>query len=1031
MSVIFKKLAKWTALLLALFVIGCGGDDNVDSTKIFDNLAYNEDKTSISGTFTIELKNILDSQTAELKNFEVTVGSCDISGLPDVTPDLAEFDSQNTSQDLSVNVSFVNRCFEETLILKADKIVTTTGKTTTSKSTEKVTFKADLQSQTTEEIQETHKIILFTSKTIIKPDNSDQAVITAKVINEDHVYLSNVNVKFSATDGILTNGSDVTDSEGKATTYFSSGIIGTGIVTAEVAGLDSVQISIEVKQTPSSISLSRSKLTIKPDNLDSAAIIAIVVDENNTAISGVSVTFSTTGGELSSSSAITNESGKASTSFSSASVGTAVIIAEVDGIDTVQTEIEVKPVADKLSLTTSSITVKSDNSDSATVKAVVQDENYVPLEGITANFSTSGGLITSSSAVTDENGEASINFSSGTIEKKNQIVNISAQVSGIEEIKQVPIQIIGTTINLSADTTNLEINGSISTLKIELKDAGLNSIYDALVTVTTEPANSNAITWNLVEGYKDYKTNLLGELELEVEGLSEEDKITLTVEALGAQASQNYIVSSVGEAFGISEPTPSSDGYVSLLTNESLSITVNAPDVSTVNFSTTLGSFTGVTETAQVLSVAVTNNSASAVLKSDWAGVATVQIYDPNSPTSSDTLKVVFSAPSDDAERIILQSNTSVVAPSSGNLKNTAALTAIVRTSSYSGSQVVAGAPVLFSIEKPTGSGEFISPGIVYTDKFGVATTTFTSGSLSSGSEGIDIKASIVGTEIDDTFNIIIGGTAGSIVIGLASEIDVVSNTLYSMPISLIVADSNGNSMPGAVVSLSVWPEKYYTGYWTEDPCEPKITGPFNNEDVNKNLMLDPGEDLNGDEQLTPPNSAAGTLPKFVTTDEYGVANFELTYLKASAPWIGVKIEASTIVLGTETVSHIILDYLPYAEGEECDLPNSYYTGPIKEITAHASPSSPVFGSESEITVTVKDISDNLVNGMTVNMELIEIDHIKYGSLNKTTGLTQNGEVTFIYTAPSEAEWTSRVTLRAYLPTIESKFEEVYIDPMP
>lgn len=56
-------------------------------------------------------------------------------------------------------------------------------------------------------------------------------------------------------------------------------------------------------------------------------------------------------------------------------------------------------------------------------------------------------------------------------------------------------------------------------------------------------------------------------------------------------------------------------------------------------------------------------------------------------------------------------------------------------------------------------------------------------------------------------------------------------------------------------------------------------------------------------QKLDPPNAAAGTLPATVMTDANGIANFNLTYLKSSAPWIEAALKASTRVLGSETAS--------------------------------------------------------------------------------------------------------------------------------
>ena len=104
----------------------------------------------------------------------------------------------------------------------------------------------------------------------------------------------------------------------------------------------------------------------------------------------------------------------------------------------------------------------------------------------------------------------------------------------------------------------------------------------------------------------------------------------------------------------------------------------------------------------------------------------------------------------------------------------------------------------------------------------------------------------------------------------------------------------------------------------------------YANEDTaNRNLILDPGEDLNGDGQLTPPSSAAGTLPATVRTDENGVAEFNLVYLKGSAAWIEAEITASTLVLGTETQS-VTRFFLGYSKADADDdlLSDSNYLAP-------------------------------------------------------------------------------------------------------
>lgn len=126
----------------------------------------------------------------------------------------------------------------------------------------------------------------------------------------------------------------------------------------------------------------------------------------------------------------------------------------------------------------------------------------------------------------------------------------------------------------------------------------------------------------------------------------------------------------------------------------------------------------------------------------------------------------------------------------------------------------------------------------------------------------------------------------------------------------------------------------------------------INNEDLNRNLLLDAGEDLSpvvnqitlsfdpyagaiigvgaanttlgNNAGLTPGNSAAGTVPATVTTDANGVGNFNLVYLKQHAAWITDEITASTQVSGTETTGQIEFDLVwLLSESQKCALPHS------------------------------------------------------------------------------------------------------------
>jgi len=626
----------------------------------------------------------------------------------------------------------------------------------------------------------------------------------------------------------------------------------------------------------------------------------------------------------------------------------------------------------KISLATSQVSVKSDNSDSATITATVLDKDNAIIEGATVSFSADGGQISAASVDTDANGRAPILFSSGTIEKNNRVVTITAKVGNLPAV-QIPISVTGTTISMATGKTNLELDPESpdkaeATLTITVKDAGLQPIYDAQLTVSIDSTSTGDATLTPLTGYEDYKTDLSGQSKVQVTG-TEAGSVVVKAAALGAMATQAYTVGGVGEVFAIIDPA---DDVVSLATDEPLTITVAAPGSSDYNvaFATTLGAWDGGSE--QVVIKAREDGQASAVLRSSEAGLATVQVYREDDISVTDSITVAISAPSSQAAKISLQASATVVQPSTEGVNNTVTLIATVKNVS---DQVVGGAPVAFSIEDTTGGGEFVAPVVVLTNASGRAESTFTSGSLSSDAAGVTVRARVVGAPgvQPSSIAIVIGGTAGSISIGRGTTVASISDdTAYSLPMSVLVSDTNGNAAPGASVSLKIWPVNYATGYWVpQSPpasdCAPVFTGIFLNEDKNKNLILDPDEDLNKDGKLTPHSSAGGSLPSVVITDEHGVANFNLVYLKTSAAWIDAEITASTFVQGTETQASYTFT-MPWLDSDSqgCLLPSSpYNTAPEAELLVEAVPTviSANGTSSSEIRVLVRDSKHNPING--------------------------------------------------------------------
>ena len=615
--------------------------------------------------------------------------------------------------------------------------------------------------------------------------------------------------------------------------------------------------------------------------------------------------------------------------------------------------------AASLDLLAAPTTVKSDNSTSTTITVTALNAANAAVPGVTLTMGADTGVLGSATVVTDAAGMATLTFSSGA-SKINRTATITATAGAVSA--QIPVQIVGSTVTANSTGTTLPDDGtSPVTLTITAKDAGGNVVPSAAVTLTK--TGTGNVTLTPASG----TTDASGQLTVTAAGAAGgSGTVTVSAAALGATATTALTVSPSAATFAIDQQTlngavvAGNPAVTAMKIGDTLAVQVNAPASSNVTFATTTGSFTGtgaVPASGAVVAVPVVAGKATATLTTTQASVATVQVYDTAAPATSDSLTVGMTSAT--AASITLQSSPSVVSRSVGTTTGSSTLIAMVRDA---GGFPVGDAPVSFSIVNPTGGGETVSPVVVLSAattagglSLGEARTSFTSGSSSSGAGGVQIRASVVGTAVatepvgvnltssGNDAAVVVGGTAGSVAFGQATALTVGGGgTTYILPMSVLVADSNGNPAPlGTVVNLSVWPIAWSTGGGCAVDADTATTGTFFNEDVNENLILDAGEDgtrryyssgttvvggaVNG--SSTPTNSAGGTLPATATTDASGVATFNLTYSKSSAIWIISRIRARTVVQGSDAVGEIVfrLDPLSSDVTPNCLLGNSPY----------------------------------------------------------------------------------------------------------
>lgn len=822
------------------------------------------------------------------------------------------------------------------------------------------------------------KITLAADSSSIAAGNS--TLVRASVTTGDGAAVAGTAVTFS----VATNNSGaslvplnggVTDASGVAVATYTAGSNNPTVAVQDIiqASITGATGAIIITRTSSAGTSTGLKLTFTSSlpSLEAGAsciLTATVRDSSNNVVADEPVTFSfidnLSGAHLSTYSTTTDAGGEATTVYTAGSVTAAtvqdIIQASITGsskaviITRTGTAASVTPAY--LDITASPLSIKSDGSTTSAITVKALNANYAEIADVVVTMKvedpidgsgTPPGVLSTATVTTP----GTVTFSCGS-NKWNRTATITGTAGAVSA--QVPVKIYGTTVTIASSGTSLPHDDTTTVaLTISVKDAGGNAVSGKTVTLSQAPADggTGSVTFGATTGI----TNTSGIFTTTAMGASD-GEVTITATSMGASGSTKVTVAATGSTFGISSP----DDPEAMKLSDELTVTVNAPSCTQVLFATTIGKFDdpdtgGPPEAGKTLYKTVVGGEASATLYTDVIGLANVEVSctDGTATGASDTLTVSMTS-GEPAAKVVLQSASTVVPLSSGSTINYTTLTATVYDASNNPLKDV---PVAFSIVDGTGTsgGEKVSPvtGITAdgtgTLSMGKVQTNFYSGSISSSGTGVKIRATVIGSSVQTGTSpsgndaaIVIGGTAGSIAFGWDSKaIEDSTGGNYEYKMSVVVADANGNPVPGAVVSLGVWPIAWAPGII----CDPDPFGAvdtfYANEDLNENLILD-GTDLGGEEGedgtryvwdttshsktyvgvetidylLTPTNSVGGTVPATVTTGTNGVAGFVLTYPKSSGIWIWDRIRATTIVQGTETRAETYL-HLNILAGDE------------------------------------------------------------------------------------------------------------------
>jgi len=541
-----------------------------------------------------------------------------------------------------------------------------------------------------------------------------------------------------------------------------------------------------------------------------------------------------------------------------------------------------------LELFANSIQLASSGSDDVELIALVKNEQSVLMEGVEVSFSAATGdgvEIQLTQPETAADGTARAILTSRN-DKSNRTITITAGAGSLTQT--VDITIAGTEVTING-ASSVILNDSVD-YTIRIQDSDGTSILNQDVVLSAASgtlSNTRVNTGANGQATVTYTATTSGQ-------------DTITASALNAETSFNVQVQQ--DEFN----------FVNLPGQEvplgqSQTITVqwrqnNTPVVGQdVTFSASRGQIAGnatvTTDAEGQASIEISANNAgiSAITASAGDGNGNVLV------SALAQIEFIATTP----HTLIADASPDILGPDG----QTSTISAVVRDVN---GNLVKNSVVNFTVSDV--STGFVSPSQATTDSKGIATTVFTSGSVST-LESVVVTAFVADdSAIDDQVTLTVGARAFDISLGTGNEIEEPTSTSYLKRFGVFVSDSAGQPVSGVSLTASIAPVKYVdngeyrTGFWLYNDDDSRWVAIVNQncltEDVNDNGILDTtptDEDTNGDDMLTP--GLVGTISfanGSAVTDENGYAELEYRYPRSYAVWYDAVISVFGQSTGSE-----------------------------------------------------------------------------------------------------------------------------------
>lgn len=532
-------------------------------------------------------------------------------------------------------------------------------------------------------------------------------------------------------------------------------------------------------------------------------------------------------------------------------------------------------------LVASPVQIDTSSGSTSTLTALVKDPNGILLSGVNVQFSVNNnGTLQVDEPTTDNSGSATAILST-TEDARNRNITVQASAGGRSD--SVDISITGTSISISGPSS-VSLGDTIP-YRITLNDGNGDGISNEEITVNTNSNTISSSSLTTSDGVVDIElsTQTSGQEVLTVSAFTGESRV---------EASQRINISP--ETFVFTSPTASTE--INLNTPQTINLeweSDNTPvDGRAVRFSSTRGTL----QPADGL-VTTSNGQASVQISSDISGPTTITARAVDSGLSTER----------DLEFVATTANSVNVQATKTQLEfgETTEILAVVRdqNNNLSKNQLVT-----FQIVADGSSGNLSSSSGV-TDGLGRVSSSYTGGQSISARDGVEIRATVAGTNVTGELFMTVARRALRVVIGTGNTLTEPNESSYSKEFIAIVTDANGAPVEGANVELSILPVGYRKGQYIEvgvpvpTRWEAQTSADCSAEDTNRNGILDSGEDFNQSGSLEPTNPATTNVSSLVTGSD-GSSTFSLLYPQNLCSWAVTRVTATVRVGGTESVEN-------------------------------------------------------------------------------------------------------------------------------